>query len=210
MECHQRSREEPSTRHKTSMSQDILEAVEERSIIERELNLQNRLYPRPNPKENPESGNETRTKRHKPNRRQRHRARLNYHRVHCTVCNHPEREAIEEGFLMWRRPTELTREFELTHRTAIYRHARALGLFEQRARALRFVLEKIMEESTLNAPSADSMIRAVRAYSCLDEDGHWHELSKRVIVTHETVERPPTLPEKEPELFATPREQKID
>lgn len=111
---------------------------------------------------------------------------------------------------MWRRPTELAREFELGHRKAIYAHANALGLFEQRARAMRFVLEKVMEESTLNAPSADSMIRAVRAYSCLDENGHWHEPPRRVIVTHETIESSPTTPEKEPELFGTPDEQKID
>lgn len=188
------------------MSQTILEPVDEQRIIERELNLQNRLYPRSNPNENPESGNQppTKRRRHRPNRRQRKRARLNYHRVHCSVCNHPERDAIEEGFLMWRRPTELAREFELSHRKAIYAHANALGLFEQRAQALRFVLEKVMEESTFNPPSADSLIRAVRVYSCLDEDGHWHEPPRRVIVTHETVERVEQTGEKldQPELVA--------
>jgi hypothetical protein len=192
-------------------SQEILEPLDEQRIIERELNLQNRLYPRPDRPENPESGNPNKqNKRRRPGSRQRKRARLNYHRVHCSVCNHPERDAIEEGFLMWQRPTELAREFGLSHRTAIYRHAQAFGLFQQRGRALRFVLEKVMEESTLKAPSADSMIRAVRAYSCLDEDGHWHEHPRRVIITHETIERPPTIPEKDEKLFATPREQKID
>jgi hypothetical protein len=196
------------------MPQDIADPVEER-IIERELNLQNRLYPRENPPGIPETGNQTpntQPRRHRPNKRQRHQARLNYHRVHCKVCSHPERDAIEEGFLMWQRPSELAREFQLNHRKAIYAHANALGLFEKRARAMRFVLEKIMEESTLNAPSADSLIRAVRAYSCLDENGHWHEPAKRLIVTHQKVvaeELPAKTKPGPKKLFGTPDEQKV-
>jgi hypothetical protein len=192
------------------MPQDIADPVEER-IIERELNLQNRLYPRPNPEEVPKTGIQPERKsRRRRNSRQRKRARLNYHRVRCSVCNHPERDAIEEAFLMWRCPTELAREFKLNHRKAIYAHANAFGLFEKRAGALRFVLEKIMEESTLNAPSADSLIRAVRAYSCLDENGHWHEPPKRLIVTHEDAAgEGPTKTKPGPQkLFGTLNEQK--
>jgi hypothetical protein len=190
------------------MPQDISDPLDER-IIEQELNLQNRLNPRPNPEESPETGNPGRTNRRHSANPQRKPARLNYHRVHCTVCNHPERDAIEEAFLQWRRPCDLAHEFKLSHRTAIYRHAHALGLFEKRAAHTRHALNFILEQSSIVEPSADAIIRAVRAYSCLDENGRWHEPNRRLIVTHENVERPPATPKPEPELFATHDEQKM-
>src|SRR5690348_1429620 len=36
---------------------------------------------------------------------------LNYHSVRCSICNHPEREAIEQGYLHWENPTYLTHEY---------------------------------------------------------------------------------------------------
>ncbi|MGD1212103.1 MAG: hypothetical protein ABR973_12185 [Candidatus Acidiferrales bacterium] len=51
-----------------------------------------------------------------------------HHKRRCSVCCHPEREAIEEAFLDWGNVSHLTEEYHLPGRTAIYRHARALGL----------------------------------------------------------------------------------
>jgi hypothetical protein len=115
----------------------------------------------------------------------------------CSICHHPDREAIEEAFLQWRRPGDIRYEFKLPSRTTIYRHAHAVGLFEQRARALRYVLENIMEESSSCEPSADSIIRAVRAYSCLDDRGRWIEPPRRLIISREPFPAPPLPPGRE-------------
>jgi hypothetical protein len=115
----------------------------------------------------------------------------------CSICHHPDRDAIEEAFLQWQRACDIFREFKLPSRTTIYRHAHAVGLFEQRARALRFVLENIMEESSACAPSADSIIRAVRAYSCLDDRGRWIEPPRHLIISREPFSAPPLPPGRE-------------
>jgi hypothetical protein len=115
----------------------------------------------------------------------------------CSICRHPERDAIEEAFLQWQRACDIFREFKLPSRTTVYRHAHAVGLFEQRARALRFVLENIMEESSACAPSADSIIRAVRAYSCLDDRGRWIEPPRRLIIQREPFPAPALPPGRE-------------
>jgi hypothetical protein len=115
----------------------------------------------------------------------------------CSICRHPERDAIEEAFLQWQRACDIFREFKLPSRTTVYRHAHAVGLFEQRARALRFVLENIMEESSACAPSADSIIRAVRAYSCLDDRGRWIEPPRRLIIQREPFPAPSLPPGRE-------------
>jgi len=128
------------------------------------------------------------------------------HRRCCIVCHHDDRHAIEQAFLEWHRPNDIRHEFKLPNRTCIYRHARATGLFEKRARDLRYVLEKIMEESTCQPPSADSLIRAVRAYSCLDANGHWIEPPKHVIITRDDRRQ---LRQSEPELPPRPPEKLI-
>lgn len=115
----------------------------------------------------------------------------------CSICRHPDREAIEEAFLQWQRACDIFREFKLPSRTTVYRHAHAVGLFEQRARAMRHVLENIMEESSACAPSADSIIRAVRAYSCLDDRGRWIEPPRRVIIQREPFPAPALPPGRE-------------
>lgn len=115
------------------------------------------------------------------------------HRRLCSICHHEDRDAIEEAFLQWRRPGDIRLEFGLSSRMILYRHAHALGLFEQRAHSVRHVLEKVMEESTTCPPTPDSMIRAVRAYSCLDERGRWIEPPRRLIISREPY-RGPELP----------------
>jgi hypothetical protein len=108
---------------------------------------------------------------------------LAHHKVRCSICNRPDREAIDEAFLHWRRSWDLVREFKIASRTSLYRQAHALGLFERRARNMRFALSVIIEEVETVSPSADAIIHAIRAYSCLDDSGHWTEPAKRLIVS---------------------------
>jgi hypothetical protein len=104
----------------------------------------------------------------------------------CTVCSYPEREAIEEAFLHWRTLREdFDAEVDLPSSDSIFRHAHAFGLFEQRSRNMRFALENIIEHSESVQPSADSVIRAIRACSCLNRNGKWVDppTTHRVMVT---------------------------
>ena len=93
----------------------------------------------------------------------------------CTICSHPDRESIEQAFLQWRSPHHLLNEFKIPNRTIIYRHANALGLFEERRRNLRSALENILEESETVHPTGTEIIAAVRAMTCLKDSGEWVE-----------------------------------
>jgi hypothetical protein len=95
------------------------------------------------------------------------------HERKCSVCQHPDREAIEEAFLHWHKVANITAEFELPGSTAVYRHAHAFGLFQRRSRNFRFALEHIIEGAQWTSPSANEVIHAIRAHSRLNEDGKW-------------------------------------
>ena len=100
---------------------------------------------------------------------------LSRHERLCTICSHPEREAIEEAFIHWRTFDLNDDEEDPPSRDAIYRHAHALGLFELRRHNMRFALENIIEGSQAAPATADSVIRAIRACSCLKPNGTWVE-----------------------------------
>lgn len=107
--------------------------------------------------------------RHK---RESNQISLSHHAARCSICQHPERDAIEQGFLHWESPTLLAYEYGLGRRRAVYRHARAFGLFKKRGARTRRSLEFVIEQAETVTATADSLIRAVRAYSCVSEDGH--------------------------------------
>jgi hypothetical protein len=113
------------------------------------------------------------------------RPKLRRHASHCTICKHPERDAIEEAFLHWWRPVDLAAHFKLGSRLVVYRHSHALGLFQRRAARTQHALGYIIEQAESVTATADSVIRAVRVLGCLDDEGRWVEPAKRVIVTHQ-------------------------
>jgi hypothetical protein len=99
---------------------------------------------------------------------------LSRHRRRCSVCHHPDREALEEAFLQWRNVRYIDREFQPEGGiTAIYRHARALKLFKQRNLTLRSSLEFVIEQSERIVPSAEGLVKAIRAYTRINESGEW-------------------------------------
>jgi hypothetical protein len=108
---------------------------------------------------------------------------LDRHQRLCTVCQHPEREAIEEAFLQWRSVEWINWQFKVSNRNAIYRHAHATGLFARRGRRIRFALEHIIQNADRITPNGDNILRAIRAYTCLDDEGKWHEIPSQVIVS---------------------------
>ena len=108
---------------------------------------------------------------------------ISHHERHCTICQHPEREAIEEAFLDWRPISNITDEFKLPGRTAIYRHAHAFGLFLRRSRNLRAALGMIIEKAQYATATGEAVVSAVRAYTRVTDAGEWVEPPSHVIVS---------------------------
>lgn len=105
---------------------------------------------------------------------------LHRHQRKCLVCNHPERDAIEEFFLRWHSPEIIETRFRVPE-ISVYRHAHALGLFARRAGNTRRALELIIERAEAARATGDTVIRAIRAYTCLTDDGRWVEPPTHVI-----------------------------
>ena len=105
-----------------------------------------------------------------------------YHASRCSICNHPERDAIEEEFLHWYAPSLTASHFNVGWR-ALYRHAHATGLYAARERNLRSALGHIVENACHITPTVDGVLRAIRAYSCLNRDGQWTEPPAHVVVS---------------------------
>jgi len=111
-------------------------------------------------------------------------AALTRHRRRCVICHHPELEEIEAEFIRGTNPRDILHDYQLPSRSAIYRHAEATGLLARRRRNLRGVSERILECVTNASPSASSVLRAMRIFAHITEDGQWIEPAKRAIVTH--------------------------
>jgi len=109
------------------------------------------------------------------------RADLQRHARKCHICHHPQRTEIEDDFLNWQGPNEIVKEYNLPHWSAIYRHANALGLRARRNENIRTVLDIFVEQAETATITANAILRAIRAYSCLKDDGTWVELPKKVI-----------------------------
>lgn len=94
----------------------------------------------------------------------------------CSICSHPDRDAIEGDFVRWRNPAEIIDDYGLSNRYALYRHAHACGLYGRREVELARVLEKQLENAD-DCPleKFDVITRAVRAHAHLDAYGRWFE-----------------------------------
>ncbi|HEY6443530.1 MAG TPA: hypothetical protein VIY66_09345 [Candidatus Acidoferrales bacterium] len=105
---------------------------------------------------------------------------LSHHTRHCTICHHPERQAIEEEFIHWHSPTRIAIDHGIGARS-VYRHARALSLFERRAIHLRDALGHIIEKVENVSVTSDAVVRAVHAHSHLSSTGRWIEERSLVV-----------------------------
>ncbi|MGH9736465.1 MAG: hypothetical protein ACRD8A_17990 [Candidatus Acidiferrales bacterium] len=106
--------------------------------------------------------------------------RLERHRRKCQICDHPLREEIEEEFVNWHPVYRLAKNYDLSDYRSVYRHATATGLIQTRRDNMRWALDSILEQAPGHV-NADSVIRAIRAYSCLDENNKWAEPPTQVI-----------------------------
>lgn len=111
------------------------------------------------------------------------RAALSRHKRKCTICQHPQRDQIEQEFLQWRSPRTIAAFYKLTER-AVYRHAHARRLFERRGNNLRFSLYHILEQAEHVPATPNSIIEAVRVFAHITDDGRWVNPPRHVIIEH--------------------------
>ena len=115
------------------------------------------------------------------------RAAMGPHTRRCNVCRHPDRKAIEHEFLRWRSPDKIAREYGIPDHSSIYRHVHATGIFARRRKAVRVALESVIECAEVVKVTASSVIKAVHAYTHINEFGEWikHPTKHIVIVQHQ-------------------------
>jgi hypothetical protein len=116
------------------------------------------------------------------------------HARKCEICRHSERDAIEREFIDWHPPGTIVDNYQLNSRASIYRHAHAVGLFPRRRHNLRCALELVIQEAQRTSPTADAIIRAVRAHSRVTRDGRWIEPPKHLIISRRTAVPPSRQP----------------
>ena len=116
---------------------------------------------------------------------------LERHSRRCIICHHPEREAIEEEFVHWRAPWKLSQDYKLADYRTVYRHARAVGLLLQRRERLHSALDAFVESVDDVTFTGDTILRAMRAYSCIDSHGRWTEIPTQVQFSTSNDAHPP-------------------
>jgi hypothetical protein len=108
---------------------------------------------------------------------------LKRHARKCAICHHPDRADLEEAFVCWRSADLIQQDYDLPNYHTIYRHARALGLYERRQN-LRFAAELLIEHADQAQPDANIILRAIHACARINDRGEWVEPARRLIVTN--------------------------
>lgn len=96
------------------------------------------------------------------------------HTSRCAVCRHKSRAEIETLFREWKPQTEIAKRYGVD-RQAVYRHARAFGLFEKRSNNVRSILSAVIERGgaqlARSSVSPAVTVAAAVALSKLDASG---------------------------------------
>jgi hypothetical protein len=95
------------------------------------------------------------------------------HQRKCRICRHPDRLEIEQEFLHWRSSAEIAEAYGLPDHSSVCRHARALGLYNQRGERICFALVPILEQSerVFARLTPNMLISAVRTYAQINDKG---------------------------------------
>lgn len=105
---------------------------------------------------------------------------LKRHKRQCTVCAHEKCAEIEADFVAWKSPIRIASDYGLADRMNVYRHARALGLFDKRRRNLRAALERMIEKVDEVDVNAAAVVAAIQAYSKINAQGQWVDRSEHI------------------------------
>lgn len=98
---------------------------------------------------------------------------FNRHSRKCEICHDADVLEIENAFVNWCSAPYIVRTFNLEYKDTVYCHARALGLDAARRQNVRVAVEKLIEEVDQVKVTSATVLRAIRALSCLDENGRW-------------------------------------
>jgi hypothetical protein len=104
------------------------------------------------------------------------------HSRKCQICRSPYVDYIEQVYLQWERVDLICSYFQLADTDTVYRHARAAGLDVLRRQNSRWVVEQFIEQWRTVKITSSTVIRSIRALSCLDDKGRWTDLPKTHIL----------------------------
>jgi hypothetical protein len=113
------------------------------------------------------------------------------HSRKCTICNHPDREDIDQAFLHWSRSERIVRDYNLPSLSVLYRHAHACGLWNLRRIKIRRALDRLIEQAGDCKPSGNAVLRAIEMSCRFDQEDRYVEPNKKVIVEHQVVASEP-------------------
>lgn len=103
------------------------------------------------------------------------RPNLGRHAANCRICSHAQREEIEADFIAWESAANIAKDYGLGHRSTMYRHAHAQGLFRRRQHNVRVALERLIEQAADVEANASAVVAAVQAYAKINARGEWIE-----------------------------------
>lgn len=98
---------------------------------------------------------------------------FNRHSRKCEICHDADVLEIEQAFVNWCSAPYIVRTFNLEYKDTVYCHARALGLDIVRRQNVRVAVEKLIEEVDQVKVTSATVLRAIRALSCIDDKGRW-------------------------------------
>src|SRR5262249_42086867 len=97
-------------------------------------------------------------------------------------------------YINWRSTSQIVKDYALPHRVALHRHAEATGLIAMRKSQFTSVLDSLIEQVEDVPVTGATILRAIRAYSCLTKNGDWIDLPGPRIVRRPSQPRPAASP----------------
>ena len=125
------------------------------------------------------------------------------HSRKCAVCNHDDRESIEEAYLNWTSPERIASQFDLSSYASVYRHVEAVGLAASRRRRKHAALDLIIERAGHARVTGGDVIRAIITSARIGDDGEYIEPVRRTQINHNTTSGKP-ISNRKPKLLETP------
>lgn len=116
---------------------------------------------------------------------------LRRHSRRCVICHHPHRNQIDFDFVNWRHHFDIVRKYSIRHRSLLYRHARATGLYAARSQNLRGAIDHILDGRARTPLNIDASLRAVHAYTHLSDPGTWVEPTRKLAIAKDNRRDPP-------------------
>ncbi len=117
-------------------------------------------------------------------------SRLELHQSHCNICGYEEQDEIDEAFVSWESVSQIAEDYDVDRR-AIYRHARATGLYAKRDRNIRCALGRIIQRADSVPATADSVVRAIKILTHVNAHGDWVQPPTHVIFSSATAQPAP-------------------